>query len=108
MTNVDLKQTLKHLYAPSAKEVSQVVVPPLAYLMLDGEGDPNTSARYVEAVQTLYQLAYAVRAVSQAAGRVFRVMPLEGLWWADAWSGWRTSMGSIWRSTTPVPTRRRH
>lgn len=80
MTNLDMKKTLKHLYAPSAKEISVVDVPPLPYLMLDGEGDPNTAPRYTQAVQALYQLAYGVRAISKADGAPFTVMPLEGLW----------------------------
>ena len=45
MQKVDLKRELKHLYQPSAKEVVQVEVPAFHFLMIDGEGDPNTSAR---------------------------------------------------------------
>lgn len=80
MDNLDLKITYKHLYAPSAKVVSVVDVPPLHYLMIDGEGNPNTSPDYVSAVEALYGLAYAIRAVCKAAGETFTVMPLEGLW----------------------------
>lgn len=80
MTNVDLKKSLKHLYAPSAKQVTRVELPPMSYLMIDGEGNPNTSQLYQDSVQALYQLAYAVRAICKEAGHVFTVMPLEGLW----------------------------
>jgi len=80
MANLDLKKTMKHLYAPSEKEASVVTAGPLPYLMIDGEGDPNTSAQYVEAVRALYVLAYAIRFACKAAGNVFTVMPLEGLW----------------------------
>lgn len=41
---IDLKKELKHLYQPSAKEVVQIDVPTLRFLMIDGEGDPNTSS----------------------------------------------------------------
>lgn len=34
----------------------RVVVPPLQYLMLDGEGDPNTSAGYPRAIDCLYSV----------------------------------------------------
>lgn len=80
MTNLDLKKKLKHLYAPSAKQVSVVDVPPMNYLMIDGEGNPNTAPRYLQAVEALYSLAYGIRAVSKQAGDIFTVMPLEGLW----------------------------
>ncbi len=81
MANIDLKKTHKTLYAPSAKTVNEVTVPSFNYLMLDGEGDPNTAPAYAEAVSVLYALAYGIRAVSKAAGTVYTVMPLEGLWW---------------------------
>lgn len=78
--NLDLKITYKHLYAPSAKAVNVVDVPPLSYLMIDGEGNPNTAPDYVSAVEALYGLAYGIRAIRKAAGETFTVMPLEGLW----------------------------
>jgi hypothetical protein len=56
MRKVDLKRELKHLYQPSAKEVVQVDVPAFRFLMIDGEGDPNTSVRYAEAVQALFSV----------------------------------------------------
>src|SRR5215203_322303 len=46
---VDLRKELKHLYNPSAKEVSVVDVPEMNFLMVDGEGDPNTSEWYGQA-----------------------------------------------------------
>jgi hypothetical protein len=43
MSKLDLKKENKKLYNPSAKEVSIVDVPEMNFLMIDGEGDPNTS-----------------------------------------------------------------
>lgn len=80
MTNLDLKTTLKYLYAPSAKEISLVDIPPMNYLTIDGQGNPNTSPDYPLAVEALYGLAYGIRAICKAHGQVFTVMPLEGLW----------------------------
>jgi hypothetical protein len=79
MTNLDMKKTLKHLYKPSAKEVSLVDIPPMNYLMIDGEGNPS-SLPYQQSVEALYNLAYAIRFMSKDAGLVYTVMPLEGLW----------------------------
>lgn len=78
--NLDLKIAYKHLYSPSSKTVNVVNIPPLSYLMIDGEGNPNTAPDYVSAVEALYGLAYGIRAVRKAAGDTFTVMPLEGLW----------------------------
>ncbi|MEO1287389.1 MAG: GyrI-like domain-containing protein [Chloroflexota bacterium] len=80
MSNLDLKKTLKHLYKPSSDEVSIVDVPTMSYLMIDGQGNPNTAEAYQNAVQALYGLAYGIRAMSKADGLTFTVMPLEGLW----------------------------
>ena len=53
MSKIDLKKELKHLYQPSAKEVVQVEVPAFQFLMIDGEGDPNTSPKETQALADL-------------------------------------------------------
>jgi hypothetical protein len=78
---MDMKKELKDLYAPSSKQVSFVNVPPMPYIMMDGQGDPNTAEAYASAISALYTVAYAIRGISKANGQVFTVMPLEGLWW---------------------------
>lgn len=58
-------------------------VPELAFVMIDGHGDPKTSPRYQEAVGALYAVSYAVKfALKRAGGADFKVAPLEELWWA--------------------------
>ncbi|ANJ26041.1 GyrI-like domain-containing protein [Agromyces aureus] len=80
----DVKRAHRELYAPSAKDFVVVEVPPLRYLAIDGHGDPNTSAAYVQAVEALFGVAYAVKFASKReSGRDFAVAPLEGLWWAE-------------------------
>jgi hypothetical protein len=83
MTSMDLKQSDKALYNPPSKEPVIVEVPPMQYLMIDGQGDPNTVPAFTAAVQSLYTLSYGIRALSKAAGTVYTVMPLEGLWWFE-------------------------
>jgi len=81
---IDLKATLKNLYAPSAKEPSIVDVPAFNFLKIDGHGNPNNNPVYQEAVSTLYSLAYGLKfSVKKAQGIDYAVMPLEGLWWAE-------------------------
>lgn len=82
MSKVDLKKELKHLYRTSAKEVVQVEVPGLRFLMIDGKGDPNTSEAYANAVEALFSVSYTARFMVKkgAQGIDYAVMPLEGLW----------------------------
>lgn len=84
MAKLDLKKQFKHLYGPPKKEVVEVDVPEMCFLMLDGEGDPNTSVAYREAVEALYAVSYALKfMVRKEEGVDYGVMPLEGLWWTE-------------------------
>lgn len=80
----DIKKERKDLYAPRAGEFALIDVPELAFLMVDGHGDPNTAPAYREAVEALYSVSYSVRfAAKRELGRVHVVGPLEGLWSAE-------------------------
>ena len=57
-------------------------MPDLQYLLLDGNGDPNTSA-FAAATATLYPVVYSSSSAAKALDRDNVVMPLEGLWWAE-------------------------
>jgi hypothetical protein len=84
MEKVDFKKTLKHLYQPSKKDFALVVVPPMQFLMIDGEGDPNVAESYQQALEALYAVAYGVKFASKKElKRDYTVPPLEGLWWAE-------------------------
>jgi hypothetical protein len=74
---------LKQLYAPNAVTPSIVDVPRFKFLMVDGQGDPNTSAAFRDAIQALYPLAYGVHFALKKAGIESHVSPLEALWWAQ-------------------------
>jgi len=101
---VDLRKELKHLYNPSAKEVSVVDVPEMNFLMVDGEGDPNTSEWYGQAVEALYAVSYALKFMVKKgdAGVDYAVMPLDGLWWADDMSRFSTSDKDAWKWTMMI------
>lgn len=82
MEKIDLRKKYKDLYSPSKKEFSLVQVPPLQYLMIDGEGNPNTSERFQQAMQTLYGFSYSLKfGLKKSQGLDYTVMGLEGLWW---------------------------
>ena len=86
MSPIDLVKQLKPLYAPSAKHPSIVEVPELAFLMIDGRGDPNSAEAYQDALGALYGVAYTLKFALKKTDpeRDFKVAPLEGLWWTDA------------------------
>ncbi len=84
MDNYDIKKAYPALYAPRPGDWHVVDVPQLLFLQVDGHGDPNTSPTYIEAVQALYSLSYAIRAdAKRTLRRVHTVGPLEGLWSAQ-------------------------
>ncbi|MFY9270893.1 MAG: GyrI-like domain-containing protein [Candidatus Manganitrophaceae bacterium] len=104
MKTFDWKKEFKHWYQPSAKEVVQVDVPTIHYLMVDGKGDPNTSQDYADAVAALYAAAYAIKfMVKKGALAIdYSVMPLEGLWWADDMSKFTTADKTGWQWTMMI------
>jgi len=103
MRKIDLKKELKHLYAPSAKEVVAVEVPAFQFLMIDGEGDPNTSPAYSDAVEALFSVSYTAKFMVKKAEAVdYGVMPLEGLWWADDLSVFAAGDKSQWKWTMMI------
>ena len=85
MKKIDYKKELKHLYKPSAKTVEIVDVPKMNFLMIDGQGDPNTSQEYSDAIEALYAASYALKFMIKKGELEidYGVMPLEGLWWVD-------------------------
>ena len=104
MDKRDLKKELGTLYKPSAKEAVREDVPVMNFLMVDGEGNPNTSRNYAEAVESLFAASYALKfAVRKGPLAVdYGVMPLEGLWWADDMSVFSSGDKSSWKWTMMI------
>ncbi|WP_299572485.1 GyrI-like domain-containing protein [uncultured Williamsia sp.] len=103
MSAVDLRRDLPG-YSARRDRFDVLEIPPQRYLMIDGEGDPNTTPAYADAVSTLYPVAYALKAHSrQRHDRDVRVMPLEALWWADDPTVFTTRRDkSRWRWTVMI------
>jgi len=101
---VDLKKQLKSLYQPPVGDVVEVDVPRMNYLMIDGEGDPNTSQAYVEAVEALFSVSYATKFLVKKGSQAidYTVMPLEGLWWAEDMSTFSIEDKSNWKWTLMI------
>ena len=101
MRNIDYKRVLRHLYRPSPKSVDVVDVPEMNFLMIDGQGDPNTCQAFSDAVEALYALSYTLKFMIKRGDMQtdYGVMPLEGLWWADDMAQFAVKDKSNWKWT---------
>ena len=83
----DYKKVFKDLYMPKTTP-GIIHVPQMAFIMVDGRGNPNTSDDYKNALEILYGLSYAIK-MSKMGGKQpdgyfdYVVPPLEGLWWGE-------------------------
>jgi hypothetical protein len=104
MKIIDYKKELKHLYKPSSKIVEIVEVPQMNFLMVDGEGDPNTSQSFSDAIEVLYPLSYTLKFMTKQGelGIDYGVLPLEALWWSDDMSAFSTGNKDAWKWTVMI------
>mgnify|MGYP001054903215 CR=1 FL=1 len=87
LVKLDLKKQLKHLYLPSAKEVVEVDVPEMQFVMVDGEIEkglsPGDSPDFAEVLGAMFNISYTLKFVSKLRPVDpidYTVMALEGLW----------------------------
>ena len=104
MVKIDCKKELKNLYSSSAEKVEVVEVPQMNFLMIDGEGDPNTSQSFQDAIDVLYPLSYTLKFIIKRGeiGIDYGVLPLEGLWWADDMSSFSVDNKENWKWTLMI------
>lgn len=92
MAKLDLKASLPS-YQARVGVFDIVDLPPLAYLMIDGHGDPNAGGPFAEAVTALFSVGYKLKFTSKnELGRDYAVMPLEGLWTSADPSAFTTAL----------------
>ncbi|MCF8510144.1 MAG: GyrI-like domain-containing protein [Rhodobacteraceae bacterium] len=103
MEKLDFKATDTALYGGKPGRIDRVDVPPMMFLMIDGQGDPNSAPAYSEAVQALYGMSYGLKFHAKAAlGRDHVVGPLEGLWWAEDFADFTANRRAGWRWTMMI------
>ena len=105
MAKIDLKKDLKTFYGTTTKQGFVIVdVPEMNFLMIDGEGDPNTSQAFADAVQALYSLSYPLKFMVKKGPLAidYGVMPLEALWWAGDMSEFTQGDKSNWKWTAMI------
>ena len=81
----DFKKEYKEFYMPASKP-SIVTVPPMNYIAVRGEGDPNAEdGAYKQAIGLLYGIAFTIKMSKMGDHRIegyfdYVVPPLEGFW----------------------------
>jgi hypothetical protein len=78
------EKLLKDFYG-TGKKPAILALPPLPYIMVDGQGDPNTSADFAAAIEALYGFSYTLKflpkkGVTPEGYFPYKVSALEGLW----------------------------
>jgi len=101
---VDFKKKLPHLYNASPREVAIVDVREMNFLMVDGQGDPNTAPEFQEAVQMLYGASFTAKFMLKKMQKKvdFTVPPLEGLWWTGKGTQFNMEDKNRWQWTVMI------
>jgi hypothetical protein len=100
-TELAVAADVKRLYAPGLQPTI-VDVPAFKFLMVDGKGNPNTSAEFHGAIQALYGLTYAIHFALREKGLESRIRPLEALWWAAGGADFARVAAAGWRWTAMI------
>jgi hypothetical protein len=104
MEKLDLLKQMKELYSASRNKVDFLKIPSFNYLMIDGEGDPNTSQAYIDSVQALFSVSYGLKFAAKKEKPFidFKVMPLEGLWWVEDMTLFSEKSKQDWKWTMMI------
>jgi hypothetical protein len=80
-----------------------VDVPPMNFIMIDGQGNPNTSVEYAESLQALYTAAYTLKfKIKKELAVDYPVMASEGLWWMDDMREFSLARKDDWKWTMMI------
>lgn len=88
----DYKKEYKEFYMPKSKPAI-VEVPPMRYIAVRGQGDPNEEGgAYKQAMGLLYGLAFTIKMSKLGNHKIegyfdYVVPPLEGFWWQEGVNG---------------------
>ncbi len=99
---IDYKKSMKDFYLPNSKEVVEINVPEMNFLMIDGMGSPGDSQEYLDVLGALYPIAFKTKFLSKAKGKDYVVPPLEGLWWADNMEDFTEGNRDKWKWTMMI------
>ena len=74
------------------------------FVMIDGEGNPNTSQAFKDAVESLFSLSYTLKFMVKK-GEIaidYAVLPLQALWWSDDISAFVAGNKDLWKWTVMI------
>lgn len=101
---IDFKKENPEFYNPSKSKFTSVIVPSMQFFMIEGEGDPNTSQLYKDAITTLYASVFTLKMAfkKKPHGKDYVIPPLEGLWYMDDMSKWSIENKNEWKWTMMI------
>lgn len=103
MDKYDPKKAFEELYSTRRGDFKLINVPEMQFLAIAGEGNPNTSSAYSDAVQALYSVSYAAKFESKKnLAKDYVVGPLEGLWRADDEKAFAARDKDAWQWTMMI------
>ena len=88
----DFKKEYREFYLPD-KKPGIITVPPMNYIAVRGQGDPNgEDGEYQQAIGLLYGIAYTIKMSKKGNHQIdgyfdYVVPPLEGFWWQEGAAG---------------------
>lgn len=106
----DYKKEYKEFYMPP-KTPTIVTVPPMSYIAVRGQGNPNDeSGEYKQSIGLLYAIAFTIKMSKKGTHQIegyfdYVVPPLEGFWWQDGVTGvdYRNKDSFKWISLIRLP-----
>lgn len=106
----DYKKEYKEFYMPP-KKPTIVTVPPMSYIAVRGQGNPNDeSGEYKQSIGLLYAIAFTIKMSKKGTHQIegyfdYVVPPLEGFWWQDGVTGvdYRNKDSFKWISLIRLP-----
>ena len=103
MEKLDFKKRFKDLYAASAKRPAIIEVPPMNFLMIDGQGGPQ-SQLFQEAIQSLYGMSFTAKFMlkENTSTPDYVVPPLEGLWYTQDMADFDLNEKGKWKWTLMI------
>ncbi len=104
MEQIDFRMSMKHLYSAPKMQPVIAEVPKMNFLMIEGKGDPNIALSFQQGIDALFSLSYTLKFMVKKGPQAvdFKVMPLEGLWWADDMSSFASGEKSSWKWTIMI------
>ncbi len=103
MSEKSAQHRLKKLYQPPRNTITEVDVPEMQFMVVDGRGDPGRNG-IDETIKWLYAVAHFLIPIARARmGKHFLYPPVECLFWATDEKDFITGNKEKWHWRTMIP-----